>query len=180
MKVPTESRGFTLVELMVVITVLAIVMAIGIPSFNTLIKNNRLTAAVNDLAGGLSYARAEAVRRGRSVRVDSLSGGLSEGLRVWFDADGDNGFDDDGTEELRLVNFSGSSGVTAAGNVDGTASTSLSLSYSPRGSVSGGGNQFKLTLCDDRAGNYGKELNVLASGVMRTNSNITCAQEAAS
>ena len=175
-----RSLGFTLVELMIVVAVLSVVMAVGIPSFNTMIKNNRLTAAVNDLAGGLSYARAEAVRRGRAVRVDSLAGGLSDGLRVWFDADGDNSFDDDGSEELRLVQLAEVSGVTAVGDMDGTPKTSLSLSYSARGSVSGGGNLFKLTLCDDRAGNYGKELNLLASGVMRTNANISCSEEAAS
>lgn len=174
MNTSIRSGGFTLVELMVVVAIMAIVASIAVPSFNTMIKNNRLTAAVNDLSGALNYARSEAVRRGRTVQVDALSGDLSNGLRVWFDADGDGNFDDDDSEELRLVRLSSSADFDVEGDVDGSTKTDISLSYSARGSVGGGGNQFKLTLCDDRNGNYGKELSLLATGVLRLTSSITC------
>ncbi len=61
--------GFTLVELMVVIAVAAIVLTLGVPSFYTLIQNNRATTQVNELMMALSLARSEAVRRGVSVSL---------------------------------------------------------------------------------------------------------------
>ncbi|WP_142805232.1 GspH/FimT family pseudopilin [Tepidiphilus sp. J10] len=61
--------GFTLVELMVTIAVLAILLAIGIPSFATLIASNRLTSATNELVASLQTARTEALRRNVRVTV---------------------------------------------------------------------------------------------------------------
>lgn len=61
--------GFTLVELMVVVAVAAIVLTLGVPSFYTLIQNNRATTQVNDLVMALSLARSEAVRRGVPVSL---------------------------------------------------------------------------------------------------------------
>lgn len=167
-----RSAGFTLVELMMVVAILAIVMAIAVPSFNTMIKNNRLVAASNDLAGALHYARSEAVRRGRSVEVDAISNDIGNGLRVWFDNDGDGSLDDG--EELRLVRLETAGDIAISGDSDGTTGNDISLSYSPRGSVAGAGNQLTLTLCDDRTGDFGKQLSLLASGVLRLASGITC------
>lgn len=56
-------RGFTLVELMVALAVLAILLAIGVPSFRQLIETNRAASQVNELIGALHTARSEAVRR---------------------------------------------------------------------------------------------------------------------
>lgn len=59
--------GFTLVELMITLAVAAVVLALAIPSFTSMINSNRLAALSNDIAGSLQLARMEAVRRG--VRV---------------------------------------------------------------------------------------------------------------
>jgi type IV fimbrial biogenesis protein FimT len=66
-------RGFTLLELMAAIAVLAILATVGIPSFQTLIQNNRVTTQTNELVTALTFARAEAVKRGRSVQVDVVA-----------------------------------------------------------------------------------------------------------
>ncbi|MGF6691050.1 type IV fimbrial biogenesis protein FimT [Metapseudomonas resinovorans] len=62
-------NGFTLIELMVVIAIVAILSSIGYPSFRELILNNRLTAQTNALLGTLQYARSEAVTQKREVTV---------------------------------------------------------------------------------------------------------------
>ena len=69
--------GFTLIELMVTIAILAIVLAIAIPSFGTLQAGTRLTTQVNDLVSVLSYARVEALKRGSRVTVCTSSDGAS-------------------------------------------------------------------------------------------------------
>lgn len=64
-----RGAGFTLVELMVTIAVLAILLAIGIPAFAPLIASNRLTSATNELVAALQTARTEAIRRNVRVTV---------------------------------------------------------------------------------------------------------------
>jgi type IV fimbrial biogenesis protein FimU len=62
-------KGFTLVELMVTVAVLAILVTVGIPSFVSLLNNSRADTEVSDLVRGLNYARLEAINRGVSVQV---------------------------------------------------------------------------------------------------------------
>lgn len=64
-----QHLGFSLVELMVTVAVLAIVAAIAIPSFTGLINSNRLTASANEVLASLQMARSEAVRRNQTVLV---------------------------------------------------------------------------------------------------------------
>lgn len=61
--------GFTVLELMIVIALLAIVTVIAVPNFRTAIQNNRITAQTNDLVTAFQLARSEAVKRGRPVTV---------------------------------------------------------------------------------------------------------------
>ena len=67
----TESRchGFSLIELMVTISVLVILLAIGVPSFSQLLSSNRASALTNDLQFALKFARGEAIKRGAPVSL---------------------------------------------------------------------------------------------------------------
>jgi type IV fimbrial biogenesis protein FimT len=67
--------GLTLVELMATLAVFAIVAAIAVPNVNEMMKSNRRVAYFNDLVGGISVARDEAVKRGRIVTVCGQAGG---------------------------------------------------------------------------------------------------------
>lgn len=62
-------RGFTLVELAVTVAVLAIIAAIAIPNFRSLINSNRLTSAANEASALVQSARIEALRRNTIVLV---------------------------------------------------------------------------------------------------------------
>ena len=66
---PEHLRGFTLIELMVAITVMAILLTIAVPSFTATINRNRLATAANELVTTIQLARTEAVRRGGRVVV---------------------------------------------------------------------------------------------------------------
>ena len=54
--------GFTLVELMVTLTVVIILLMVAVPSFQSVINSNRLSSAANELVAGLQAARIQAVR----------------------------------------------------------------------------------------------------------------------
>lgn len=64
-----KNNGFTLIELMVALTVFAILVAVGIPQINQLTNKNRMVSEINYIAGSLALARSESVRRGRIVTL---------------------------------------------------------------------------------------------------------------
>jgi len=61
------SLGFSLVELLMAIAVLAIILAFAIPNMRQMVVNNRTKAAVNTLISGLQMARNEAITRNASI-----------------------------------------------------------------------------------------------------------------
>jgi type IV fimbrial biogenesis protein FimT len=63
------SRGFTLVELLVVMTIGAILVAAAVPSFQWFIATTRASNGTNALSGAFELARSEAIRRGVIVSV---------------------------------------------------------------------------------------------------------------
>ncbi len=88
-------RGFTLVELMVTVAVLAVLMAIGYPSFQSTLRSNRVATGSNELMAGFALARSEAIRNTRSSGLCPSSDGSScgqdwsAGWLVWEDRDSD-------------------------------------------------------------------------------------------
>ncbi|VXD02541.1 Pilus assembly protein FimT [Pseudomonas sp. 8Z] len=64
-----QALGFTLVELMIVLVLLAIVAFIAVPNFTDLIERNRTQAQAEELKGFLLFARGEAVSRSTSITV---------------------------------------------------------------------------------------------------------------
>jgi type IV fimbrial biogenesis protein FimT len=63
-------RGFTLLELMITVAVLAILIALSAPSFSEYFEKARLRGAADDIVTLLASARGEAVKRNRDVRVN--------------------------------------------------------------------------------------------------------------
>lgn len=70
-----RNSGFSLLELITTLTVLAILLGLAIPSFRSTIENNRLVGANNDFVSALNYARSEALKRSNPVSLCSSTNG---------------------------------------------------------------------------------------------------------
>ena len=61
--------GFTLIEMMIVITIVGLLIVVALPSMNEMIVNQKVKGAANELFYDLSYARSEAIKRNAVVQV---------------------------------------------------------------------------------------------------------------
>jgi type IV fimbrial biogenesis protein FimT len=68
-----RTRGFTLIELAVALSIAVILFTIAVPGFVGLIRNMQITAATNEFFAAINLARAEAIQRG--IRVDMVPAG---------------------------------------------------------------------------------------------------------
>ena len=81
--VASRARGFTLIELLVVVGVMAVLMAVAVPSFSASRLNSQLRASANGLLASANLARGEAIKRGGNVRMCVSANGTSCGTGNW-------------------------------------------------------------------------------------------------
>ena len=159
-------RGFTLVELVIVVTVAAILLVIGVPALQDLVRNNRLVTETNDLVAHLNLARSEAIKRRTRVAICSSTaagaavpacdGGTDwdTGWVVFVDADSDGVVDSAADVIRRSAVVAGATHVRASGGT---------LSFGADGSVAGGA-ATTLAVCDDRGESRGRQIRVAGVG----------------
>ncbi|HEV7986011.1 MAG TPA: GspH/FimT family pseudopilin [Steroidobacteraceae bacterium] len=116
-------RGFTLFEAVITMAIVAILMALAIPSYRYVTNANRIAAEINGLLGDMQYARAEAIKEGQTVTVCVSTNGTScagaavstwqNGWIVFSDVNG-NGAVNAGDQILRVQSaFIGTDTFTA-------------------------------------------------------------------
>lgn len=76
-----SQHGFTAIELLVVVAIVAILAALAGPSFTPLIERWRVRDAAESLTSSMYFARSEAIKRGGGVAIDA-TGGWSSGWKV--------------------------------------------------------------------------------------------------
>ncbi len=114
MKTPKSIRGVTLIELMTTLSVAAVVLTLGVPSFRGIQLSMQRAQVSSSLTASFTLARSEAARRAVSVTVCPSSNGTScagdpgtdwkSGWIVFTDVDSD-GAVDSGDERLDTVRF---------------------------------------------------------------------------
>lgn len=115
MKTPAFSHGFTLLELMVTLTIVGIVAAIAVPSMSTMVNNSRAERITELFELDLQFARSHAISRGDTVRISARNGDIANGWQIVAEGSGDTlrqrGALDDGVT------------ITSAGGLDLVAFT---------------------------------------------------------
>ena len=145
-------EGVTLIELLVTLSVIAIIVAVGVPALRDFFAMNRMSAAVNDLVTSLHLARSEAIKRDAptvlcpSADWDSADpictadGSLADGWIVVVDPD-NNAIVVQAHEPL-------------SGRIEFKRNFADSIGYSANGhvvaNIASADNEFNLLLCDSR------------------------------
>jgi type IV fimbrial biogenesis protein FimT len=121
-----HERGLTLVEMLVALTIAAILASTAVPSFLWSLSSYRVSGQVNGWIGDLQYARAEAIKRGQTVTLCISTNGTScatgttswqSGWIVFADADGDATVDAGEVVLRTQAALTGGSTFSASNNV---------------------------------------------------------------
>ncbi|HJV80084.1 GspH/FimT family pseudopilin [Noviherbaspirillum sp.] len=83
----TRHRGLSLVELLTVLAVVAVLLAMGLPSLQSFIQSQQISAVVNDFYAAISLTRSEAIQRGTRVDLvpQDADGNWASGWVVFVD-----------------------------------------------------------------------------------------------
>ena len=138
-------RGVTLIEVMIVLSIVALLLAFGVPSFREFVARNRLDGAAQELMTSLQLARSEATRRGAqvAVRLAGTAGSKNwgSGWTMFVDADGD-GTLDTGEEVIRR-----GMALTAPLTLIGSSSFDTFIAFNRDGRLTNAGGGY-FVLCE--------------------------------
>jgi type IV fimbrial biogenesis protein FimT len=159
-----RAGGFTLIELMVTVTLAAVIMMLAAPSFNNALLSNKLAAFANNFVASAQLARSEAIKRNRPVHICRSADGAScaasgtwqQGWIVWSD-DNRNGALDAGETVVQVQQT-----ISADYEFTSTAGT-YDLAFQP---VGGGSDAATLKLCRalPQPGNQERQVKIDATG----------------
>jgi type IV fimbrial biogenesis protein FimT len=161
-----RSRGFSLIELITTLAVAAIILTVGVPGFQTMVQNNRMTTDLNRLVTDLNLARMEAIKRGEDVTIckKNTAGTNCDNANTWDlgwivfnDPDRDGIVDD--VEEIIRVNPELDTGITLTFDHD-------RVTYTSQGFVKEGADNFagSFVIADARGSNYAKTRTISSTG----------------
>jgi prepilin-type N-terminal cleavage/methylation domain-containing protein len=94
--------GFTLIELMVVLVIVAILVVVGVPMITEFIADQRVRTVTSDIVADIAFARAKAVEQSRRVYMERTGATWANGWRIFVDLNDSNSYD--ANEEVKIFN----------------------------------------------------------------------------
>ena len=174
-------NAFTILELMITVAIAGVLAAVGIPNYNSMVKNNCLTTDSNAIVSSFNLARIEAIKRQTNVTITAANAdannewGLGWNVTLDEDSDGDAVLDPgedyngngvlDAAALVRTVDLS--CGLTTL-NETGDRTT---FTYGRNGMISSRGT---FEVCDDRVSETGRQINMSVTGRLNTNNGFVC------
>lgn len=124
--------GFTLIELMVTVALVAILLAVAVPSFTTYQRNAELTSFTNTLLSGINAARGEAIKRGMNAMVVPTDGvDWNNGWVVFVDVNRSGNYE--ANNDITILTREAAPSYLTISNVGATAAANLYLMYDASG-----------------------------------------------
>jgi type IV fimbrial biogenesis protein FimT len=161
-----RAAGFTLIELMIALSIVGILLAVAVPSFREAMMNVRISAQTNDLMTDLSIARSEAVKRNLPVLLCTSKDGLacggswSDGWIVFVDADNSASVTNGDLVMKTRPAAEGNNSIVATAGTE----TLSAVSYRPTG-LTGNKTIVKFSICDSRTTTKsGREVEITVTG----------------
>ena len=181
MRRTASMAGFTLIELIIVVALAAIMMTLAVPSFQSIVANNRITSHTNELVMAINMGRSEAVKRNvrvilcRSANPTAATPACGGSANTWTTgwllfASGDaNNTYQAAVDTLIRIGDAARTGIRIRTN--GTSDNNLEINSN--GTTNEGGGTAAFAICDDRDGDgdfdeqWGRQIQVSPSGHVR-------------
>ena len=165
----SKQNGFTLLELLTTVSVVAIILSMGVPSMTSLVRSNRIVAYTNDFVSSVHTARAEAVNNVVQVTVCKSddqatcnnTASWNDGWIVFVDNDEDEIRDLGGTPETLIRAREALEGA----NTLQSAAFDDWIAFRPNGLAIGStGNAGTFSLCNEAGAYYGRDISISRTG----------------